>query len=101
MTGQRPSRTCPHGIISTFRGSRLAQMFINGERVSAASGATTEVRNPATREVVDTLPKGEATDTRRAIDAAAAAFPAWCITPSSKRYQILMHAIAHVHDHLH
>src|SRR3982074_3355879 len=75
-------------------------MFINGERVSAASGATTEVRNPATRELVDSVPKGDATDTRRAIDAAAAAFPAWSKTPSSRRAQILMRAVAHVREHL-
>jgi succinate-semialdehyde dehydrogenase/glutarate-semialdehyde dehydrogenase len=75
-------------------------MFINGERVSAASGATTEVRNPATCEVVDSVPKGDAADTRRAIDAAAAAFPAWSKTPSSKRAQILMRAVAHVREHL-
>src|SRR3979490_3403213 len=75
-------------------------MFINGERVSAASGATTEVHNPATREVVDTVPKGDAADTRRAIDAAAAAFPGWSKTPSSRRAQILMRAVAHVREHL-
>src|SRR6266849_4010369 len=83
-----------------FEGVALAQMFINGERVSAASGATTEVRNPATGEVVDSVPKGDATDTRRAIDAAAAAFPGWSKTPSSRRAQILMHAVAHVREHL-
>src|SRR3979411_651192 len=75
-------------------------MFINGKRVAAASGATTEVRNPATREVVDRVPKADAADTRRAIDAAAAASPAWSKTPSSKRAHILMHAVAHVREHL-
>src|SRR5712691_7272462 len=75
-------------------------MFINGERVSATSGATTDVRNPATREVVDSVPKGDAVDTRRAIDAAAAAFPAWSKTPSSKRAHILMRAGAHVREHI-
>ena len=75
-------------------------MFINGERVSAASGATTDVHNPATREVVDSVPKGDAADTRRAIDAAAVAFTGWSKTPSSKRAQILMHAVAHVREHL-
>src|SRR3979411_2801807 len=75
-------------------------MFINGERVSAASGGTTEVRNPATCEVVDSVPKGDAVDTRRAIDAAAAAFPTWSKTPRSKRAQILMRAVAHVREHL-
>jgi acyl-CoA reductase-like NAD-dependent aldehyde dehydrogenase len=76
------------------------QMFINGERVDAASGATTEVRNPATGELVDTVPKGDASDTRRAIDAAAAAFPSWSKAPATKRSLILFRAIAHVREHL-
>src|SRR5258707_15477041 len=75
-------------------------MFISGGRVGAASGATTEVRNPATREVVDSVPKGDATDMRRAIDAAAAAFPAWSKIPSSKRAHILMNAVALGREHL-
>jgi acyl-CoA reductase-like NAD-dependent aldehyde dehydrogenase len=69
-------------------------MFINGERVAAASGATTEVRNPATGEVVDTVPKADAEDTRRAIDAAAAAFQTWSKTPPTQRAQVLFRAAA-------
>src|SRR6266851_510894 len=75
-------------------------MFINGERVSAASGATTEVRNPATREVVDNVPKGDAADTRRAIAAASLAFPGWRKTPAHTRAQILMRATASVRERL-
>jgi acyl-CoA reductase-like NAD-dependent aldehyde dehydrogenase len=78
----------------------LAQMIVNGERVAAASGATTEVRNPATGEVVDTVPKADASDTRRAIDAAAAAFPEWSRTPPHKRAQVLMRAAARVREQL-
>jgi succinate-semialdehyde dehydrogenase/glutarate-semialdehyde dehydrogenase len=75
-------------------------MFINGERVSAGSGATTEVRNPATGDLVDTVPKADAEDTRRAIGAAAAAFPGWSKIPPSKRAQILMRAAECVREHL-
>src|SRR4030081_1180321 len=82
------------------RSSPLAQMFINGARAGAASGATTQVRNPATGEVVDTVPKADAEDTRRAIDAAAAAFPGWSKTPPTKRAQILMRAAECVREPL-
>jgi acyl-CoA reductase-like NAD-dependent aldehyde dehydrogenase len=78
----------------------MAQMIINGERVGAASGATMEVRNPATGDVVDTVPKADAADTRRAIDAAAAAFAAWSKTPAHKRAHVLMQATACVRERL-
>jgi acyl-CoA reductase-like NAD-dependent aldehyde dehydrogenase len=75
-------------------------MIINGERVDAASGATMEVRNPANGEVVDRVPKADAEDTRRAIDAAAVAFPSWSKLPPSKRSDILMSAAHRVKERL-
>ena len=48
----------------------MAKMLIAGEPADSESGQTTEVRNPATGEVVDNVPKGTITDIRRAIDAA-------------------------------
>jgi acyl-CoA reductase-like NAD-dependent aldehyde dehydrogenase len=78
----------------------MAQMIVNGERVNASGGATVEVRNPATGEVVDTVPKADAADTRLAIEAAAAAFPGWSKTVGHKRAHILMQAAACVREHL-
>ncbi|MGI9148662.1 MAG: aldehyde dehydrogenase family protein, partial [Chloroflexota bacterium] len=78
----------------------MAQMFINGERIDAASGATMEVCNPATGELVDRVPMADASDTRRAIEAAGAAFPIWSKTPAHQRAQILMHASTHVRERL-
>ena len=78
----------------------MAQMIVNGEHVEAASGATMDVRNPATGEVVDTVPKADAADTRAAIEAAAAAFPGWSKQPASKRATILMQAAARVREKL-
>jgi acyl-CoA reductase-like NAD-dependent aldehyde dehydrogenase len=78
----------------------LAQMVVNGKSVPADKGATMEVRNPANGEVVDSVPRADAEDTRKAIEAAAAAFPKWAATPPPKRAQILMKACAHVREHL-
>jgi acyl-CoA reductase-like NAD-dependent aldehyde dehydrogenase len=78
----------------------MALMIINGESVGAASGATMEVRNPATNQVVDSVPKADAADTRRAIEAASAAFPKWANQPAHQRAAILLKAAAHVREHL-
>ena len=58
----------------------MAQMIVNGKPTAAASGATMEVRNPATGELVDSVPRADAEDTRRAIEAAHAAFKTWSYT---------------------
>ncbi|MBV9133011.1 MAG: aldehyde dehydrogenase [Chloroflexi bacterium] len=69
-------------------------MLINGERVDAASGATTDIRNPATGQHVDSVPKADAADTRKAIEAAAEAFKNWSKLAPHKRGQMLMQASA-------
>src|SRR2546423_310516 len=70
----------------------MAKMFIAGESVEALSGEVYEVRNPASGEVVDTVPKGNADDARRAIDAAAAAFDEWSHTTPEERAKLLFKA---------
>ncbi|MBV8719546.1 MAG: aldehyde dehydrogenase [Chloroflexi bacterium] len=72
----------------------MAKMLINGERVDAASGATTDIRNPATGQHVDSVPKADAADTRKAIEAAAEAFKNWSKLAPHKRGQMLMQASA-------
>jgi len=71
----------------------MAQMYINGELVDAASGKTIEVRNPATGEVVGAVPRGAVSEVDAAVEAAAKAFPAWAALSPSKR-AALMHAAA-------
>jgi succinate-semialdehyde dehydrogenase / glutarate-semialdehyde dehydrogenase len=63
--------------------------YINGEWVGADSGATVEVRNPATGAVLGTVPKMGAAETRRAIEAAAKAMPAWAKKTAKERALIL------------
>ena len=71
----------------------MAKMTIGGALVDARSGQTIEVRNPATGEIVDTIPRGSASDVDAAVQAAHAAFSAWASLAPSKRAQ-LMHAAA-------
>ncbi len=61
------------------------QAFIQGEWVNAANHATHEVHNPATGEKLGTVPDMGAAETRRAIEAAHAAFPAWAAKTAKER----------------
>src|ERR1044071_1530417 len=70
----------------------MAKMFIAGESVDSITGDVYEVRSPATGETVDTVPKGNAEDARRAIDAASAAFDEWSHTTSEERAKLLFKA---------
>src|SRR5579863_191696 len=63
--------------------------FIGGEWVNAAEGGTHAVLNPATREVIGTVPVMGASETRRAIQAASGAFPAWAARTAKERAVIL------------
>ncbi len=63
--------------------------FIGGEWLNANDGATHPVINPATREVLGTVPVMGSAETRRAIEAAQAAFPAWAARTAKERAAIL------------
>jgi succinate-semialdehyde dehydrogenase/glutarate-semialdehyde dehydrogenase len=63
--------------------------YIAGEWQSAEDGATFDVKNPATGETITTVPRMGATETRRAIDTANAAWPAWRATTAKQRATIL------------
>ncbi len=65
------------------------QGYINGEWVDADSGESIEVTNKATGELLGTVPKMGAAETRRAIEAANAAMPAWRAKTAKERAVIL------------
>ena len=65
------------------------QAFLNGEWVNADNRAAHDVLNPATGEKLGTVPAMGAAETRRAIEAAAAAFPAWAAKTAKDRGTIL------------
>lgn len=76
--------------------------FVAGEWQAADGGATLEVRNPATGALIGTVPAMGAAETRRAIDAANAARPAWRKKTAKERAAILRKwhdlMIAHADD---
>ena len=53
------------------------QAYIEGTWLDADSGQTIKVNNQATNEIIGTVPKMGAAETRRAIEAAERALPAW------------------------
>jgi succinate-semialdehyde dehydrogenase/glutarate-semialdehyde dehydrogenase len=65
------------------------QSYIDGKWVDADNGATLDVTNPATRDKIGTVPKMGAAETRRAIEAASRALPAWAKKTAKERATIL------------
>lgn len=64
--------------------------YIDGEWVAADDGRTVDVTNPSTGELVGTVPLMGAAETKRAIEAAEAALPAWRAKSAKERYAVLM-----------
>src|SRR5260221_10441359 len=65
------------------------QCYIDGEWVDAYDRATIPVKDPASGEMLGTVPKMGAEETRRAIEAANKALPAWRAKTAKERAQIL------------
>ena len=63
--------------------------YVDGAWVTARSGATLTVDNPATDDLIGAVPKLGAAETRQAIDAASRAFPAWRKKPGRERAAVL------------
>src|SRR5690606_35066005 len=65
------------------------QCYIDGQWVDADGGGTVDVTNPADGSVLGTVPKMGAEETRRAIEAAERAWPAWRDMTAKERSAIL------------
>ncbi|MCX8231623.1 MAG: NADP-dependent succinate-semialdehyde dehydrogenase [Alphaproteobacteria bacterium] len=65
------------------------QAYIAGQWSDADSGDKISVNNPATNDTLGSVPKMGGAETRRAIDAAAAAYPAWRAKTGKERAAIL------------
>jgi acyl-CoA reductase-like NAD-dependent aldehyde dehydrogenase len=70
----------------------MAKLIIAGEQRDASDGGTTEIRNPATGELVDRVAAGTQRDIGKAIDAAESAFKKWSAVPPPQRAEILYKA---------
>lgn len=69
---------------------RRLRNYINGEFRDAADGRTIEVVNPATGEAYATSPLSGQADIDAAMEAAAAAFPAWRDTTPAERQKVML-----------
>ena len=67
-----------------------AAALVDGEWIGADSGADFAVENPATGAEIARAPRMGASETRRAIAAAAAAFPAWRKKTAKERAAVLL-----------
>jgi succinate-semialdehyde dehydrogenase/glutarate-semialdehyde dehydrogenase len=76
------------------------RLFIGGRWEEAREGRRFEVRDPASGALVGTMAEGDAGDARRAVDAAAAAFPAWAALAPAERARILVRAADRIRERL-
>ena len=84
MNPQTQVRTAPE-----LRDAKLFRQaaYIDGQWIE--KDKTIDVDNPATGEVLGTVPQLDAADTRRAIEAANRAFPAWRAKTAKERANVL------------
>ena len=72
----------------------MHHQYINGEFTNASNNKTWDVINPATEEIVATVPFGNDVDCRQAVDAAKEGFKLWSKTNAFDRAVILKKASA-------
>jgi acyl-CoA reductase-like NAD-dependent aldehyde dehydrogenase len=71
---------------------REYRQFIGGEWMHAVGGGTFQDKDPYTGETVAVVAAGVADDARKAIEAAAAAFPAWSASAPAQRQAVFLRA---------
>ena len=90
MSTATPELTSPSAELRLGRPELiLTNAFVGGERVSAASGQTLAVKNPATGVLIATVPDCGTVEARAAVDAASAAFPDWKARTAKERSAVL------------
>jgi succinate-semialdehyde dehydrogenase/glutarate-semialdehyde dehydrogenase len=67
----------------------LKRMYIDGKWTAAENGRTLGVINPATEEVIEEIAYGGRAETRRALEAAHRAMPAWMKLSAWERAKVL------------
>src|ERR1700704_2083515 len=84
-------QTTSPGVASELKDARLFRetRYVEGQWVQAASGRTLNVDNPASGEIIGTVPKMSGAETRQVIEAANRAFPAWSKKTAKERATIL------------
>ena len=75
------------------------KMWIDGGWTGGSSEKVIEVSNPATEEILDSVPAGTPEDVNQAVAAAKQAFPLWRDTTAVERANLLHKAAAKMRDH--
>ena len=70
------------------------QCYVDGQWMDAVGGDRIDVDDPATEEVIGSVPRGDAADVDRAVDAAQRAFDDWRWMPANERADLLHEAHA-------
>ena len=78
----------------------MAKLYIAGQEMESASGEVTKVMNPSNSTVVDTVPKGNRDDVRRAVDAAEQGFKKWSKVAPAQRGEVLHKGAAAISAHI-
>lgn len=65
------------------------KLYIGGRWVEAESSQTIEVVNPATGDIVATVPAANEQDVNAAVKAAKEAFPSWSATTAAERAKVI------------
>lgn len=74
--------------------------YIGGELAEAAAGRWLDDIEPATGESYARLPRSDASDVERAVEAARAAFPGWSTTPAQRRSELLLAIAERIEERL-
>jgi acyl-CoA reductase-like NAD-dependent aldehyde dehydrogenase len=82
--------TTEQSRVSATNPLRHAQMLIAGAWVDSASCQTLDVENPGKRQNIAAIPRADAVDVDRAVEAATQAFPGWSKTPPRDRGRLLL-----------
>lgn len=75
------------------------QMTINGEKTNSSDGKEIQVFNPATQELIDTVPSATNEDIERATKAAQVGKKLWAETPLYERTKILKKYVLLLEEH--
>ncbi len=74
--------------------------FVNGQWIEAHTSEWRDIINPATGEILASVPLADASDVNAAVEAAAAAFPEWRRTPPEDRIQPLFKLKMLLEEHI-
>ena len=74
-------------------------MYINGEFTKGSAKDEIEVTNPATEDVLDTVPRGTAEDVESAVNSSREAFKSWRKLGANERTSLLHDVASKVRRH--